>query len=123
MGLQTSPAVLNSHHIITVATTKLHSVIITGNVSGKSIELMLNSGFSISLLAQSIVPEQHNVLPMVLPPVQLKTAAGEPLLIVDWIRAEVCIAHMESSVQQNFIVASSLIAPLILGLDFFSNMD
>ena len=80
---------------------------------------MLDSGSSISLLAQSIVSELYNILPMALPPVQLKTAAGEPLPIIDYIRTQVCIPNMESSVQQNFVVVSSLIAPVILGLDFF----
>ena len=56
---------------------------------------------------------------MALQPAQLKTTAGEPLPIIGCICAEVCITHMESSVQQNVIVVSSLIAPLILGLDFF----
>ena len=56
---------------------------------------------------------------MALPPVQLKTTAGEPLPIIDYIRTQVCIPNMESSVQQNFVVVSSLIAPVILGPDFF----
>ena len=56
---------------------------------------------------------------MALPLVQLKTAADEPLPIIDYIRTQVCIPNMESSVQQNFVVVSSLIAPVILGLEFF----
>ena len=80
---------------------------------------MLDSGSSISLIAHNILSELHNILPMVLPSIQLKTAAGEPLPIIDYIQTQVCIANMESSVQQNFVVVSSLIAPVILGLDFF----
>ena len=116
---QVSPAVRSLQHTITVATTKLHAAMITGMVGGKSVEIMLDSGSSISLLAHSIVPELHNILPVALPPIQLKTAAGEPLPIIDYIQTRVCIANMESSVQQNFVVVSSLIAPVILGLDFF----
>ena len=118
-GQQVSPAVRSLQHTITVATTKLHAAMITGMVGGKSVEIMLDSGSSISLLAHSIVPELHNILPVALPPIQLKTAAGEPLPIIDYIQTRVCIANMESSVQQNFVVVSSLIAPVILGLDFF----
>ena len=118
-GQQASPAVISPRQTITVATTKLHAAIITGKVGGKSVEIMLDSGSSISLLAHSIVPELHNILPTALSPIQLKTAAGEPLPIIDYIQTQVCIANMESSVQQNFVVVSSLVAPVILGLDFF----
>lgn len=63
---------------------------------------MLDLVSSISLLAQSIVLELHNVLPMAVPPVELmiKTATGKPLPIVDCIHAEVCITHMESSFEK-----------------------
>ena len=56
---------------------------------------------------------------MALPSIQLKTAAGDPLPIIDYIQTQVHIAYMESAVQQNFVVVNSLIAPVILGLDFF----
>ena len=90
---------MSPQHTITVATTKLHAAIITGNVGDKSVEIMLDSGSSISLLAQSIVSELYNILPMGLPPVQLKTVVGEPLPIIDYISTQVCISNMESSVQ------------------------
>ena len=119
-GQQASPAIRSPQQTITVATTKLQAAIITGKVGGKSVEVMLDSGSSISLIAHNILSELHNILPMVLPSIQLKTAAGEPLPIIDYIQTQVCIANMESSVHQNFVVVvSSLIAPVILGLDFF----
>ena len=74
---------------------------------------VLNLGFSISLIAYSILPVLHNIIPMVLPSIQLKTAAGGPLPIIDYIQTRVCIVDMESSVEQNFVVVSSLIAPSI----------
>ena len=118
-GQQISPALMSPQHTITVATTKLHASIITENVGSKSVEIMLDSGSSISLFAQSIVSELYNILPMALLPIQLKIVVGEPLPIIDYICTQVCIPNMESSVQQNFVVISSLIAPVILGLDFF----
>ena len=118
-GQQASPAIRSPQQTITVATTKLHAAIITGKVGGKSVEIMLDSGSSISLIAHSILPELHNILPMALPSIRLKTAAGDPLPIIDYIQTQVRIANMESSVQQNFVVVNSLIAPVILGLDFF----
>ena len=107
-GQQISPAVNGPQHTITVATTS-HAAVISGKVGGKSVEIMLDSGFSISLLTQNLVPELHDVLPMELPPIQLKTASGEPLPIIDCICTQVCVANMESPVQQKFIVVSHLI--------------
>ena len=80
---------------------------------------LLDSGSSISLIAHSILPELHNILPMTLSSVRLKTAVDEPLPINDYIQTQVCMANMESSVQQNFAAISSLIAPVILDLNFF----
>jgi len=117
-GRQISPAVNGPQHIITVATTS-HAAVISGKVGGKSVEIMLDSGSSISLLTQNLIPELHDVLPMALPLVQLKTASGEPLPIIDCICTQVCVTNMESLVQQKFIFVSHLIAPVILGLDFF----
>ena len=72
---------------------------ITRKIGGKSVEIILDSGTSMSLLAHSILPELHDILPVA--PIQLKTDAGEPLPIIEYIQIQVCIANMESLYQFN----------------------
>jgi hypothetical protein len=50
------------------------------------------------------------------PTVRLVTAAGTQLPIADYVQAPVKIGNVE--VTQQFLVVDSLIAPVILGIDF-----
>ena len=51
--------------------------------------------------------------------VQLQTASGESLPIIDYVNVAVQLNKMESVVYHDFIIVPKLIAPVILGIDFF----
>jgi len=82
---------------------------------------MLDSGSSISLLAQLNVAQMTNIVQQPVPKILLKTASGVPLPVVQYITASVLIQSMEIPVQHDFFVVSDLIAPAILGLDILQH--
>ena len=89
-----------------------------GKIGHSTLEVMLDSGSSISLLAQSSVAKMTNIIEKPVPRILLRTASGVPLPTVKYITASVLIQNMETPVQHSFFVVSDLIAPAILGLDF-----
>ena len=83
-----------------------------------NLEVMLDSGSSISLLAQANVEQMTNITEKPVPTILLRTASGIPLPIVKYVTASVLIQNMETTLQHDFFVVSDLIVPAILGLDF-----
>ena len=80
---------------------------------------MLDSGSSVSLLSQDTAVQVTGAIAQPLPQIQLQTASGESLPIIDYVSVDVQIGKMKTPVRHNFIIVSSLIAPVILGIDFF----
>ena len=76
---------------------------------------MLDSGSSLSLVRQVMVPRMTNIKPLA-PLPSLVTAPGDPLPIRGYIRAQVRIGQLR--VMHEFIVVDSLVTPVILGADF-----
>ena len=111
----------SSTHTVVVATTKIQTAVITGNIGHSTIEVMLDSGSSISLLAQSSVAQMTNIVENPVPRTLLKTASGIPLPTVKYVTASVLIQNMETPVQHNFFVVHDLITPAILGVDFLQH--
>ena len=91
-----------------------------GSVGHLNLEVMLDSGASISLLAQASVAKMTNTIEKPIPKVLLKTASDMQLPVVNYITASVLIQNMETPLQHDFFVVSDLITPAILGLDFFT---
>ena len=88
-------------------------------MDGISTEIMLDSGSSVSLLSQDTAVQVTGAIAQPLPQIQLQTASGESLPIIDYVSVDVQIGKMKTPVRHNFIIVSSLIAPIILGIDFF----
>ena len=80
---------------------------------------MLDSGSSVSLLSQDTTQKLTGTRPQTIPSIQLQTASGESLPIIDYVSVAVQLNKMESVVYHDFIIVSKLIAPVILGIDFF----
>ena len=79
--------------------------------------MMLDSGLSLSLLQCNSLASMVGVQQLSnRPTVGLVTAAGIPIAIADYVKAPVKIGNVE--VTQQFLVVDSLIAPVILGIDF-----
>ena len=51
---------------------------------------------------------------------QLATASGEPLLVVDHVRAKVKIKELQ--IAHDFLVVDSLVVPIILGINFLQRI-
>ena len=90
-------------------------------MGGIGTKIMLDSGSSVSLLSQDTAVQVTGAIAQPLPKIQLQTASGESLPIIDYVSVDVQIGKMKTPVRHNFIIVSSLIAPVILGIDFSSN--
>ena len=89
-----------------------------GKIGGVAVEMMLDSGSSVSLVTQQVLNgcgSQVERVPAV-ERVRLVTASGEDLPMVDHIQVPVQLGELE--VLHNFVVVESLVAPVILGVDF-----
>lgn len=118
-GQQASPLSVSPNNTIVVATIKSHAASTVGKVGGITTEIMLDSGSSVSLLSQDTAQKLTGARPRPIPQVQLQTASGESLPIIDYISVDVQLDKVESVVYHNFIIVPKLIAPVILGIDFF----
>ena len=107
--------------IITVAAVRTSAAIITGELAGRLVETMLNSGSAVSLVMRNeIITCGDKITTLTsLPPLKLITASGEPLPISGCVRLPVKINQLQVFIH-NFIVVDRLVAPVILGLDFLT---
>ena len=78
-GQQASPIPVSPKRTIIVATIKTQAANIIGKVGNVQIEMLMDSGSSISLLSQDIAKRLKDFSQRPLPPIKLKTASGEIL--------------------------------------------
>ena len=103
--------------MVTVTAVKTKATVTTGKLGGIPCELMLDSGSSVSLAKRDALSKARYVRQTeVKRPVQLVTASGEQLPIVEHIQATVQLGELELS--HHFVVVEKLVAPVILGVDF-----
>jgi len=104
--------------VITVAAVKTNAATIVGKISGIEMEMMLDSGSSVSLVRQDVIAKELRSVSRIPQPASLRlvTASGEPLEIVGHVKAVVSIGNLE--IPHNFIVVDRLITQAILGIDF-----
>ena len=77
----------------------------------------MDSGSSVSLVRRDLLPYIQDAVKLPIPSQpQLVTASGEPLLVVDHIRAKVKIKELQ--LVHDFLVVNSLVVPVILGINF-----
>ena len=88
-----------------------------GRIGGVGVEIMLDSGSSLSLVQRNVLLQANNVMQIQAPrPLQLVTASGEQLPIVEHIRAPIKVGELE--LMHDFVVVDSLVAPVTLEVDF-----
>ena len=88
-GQQASPIPVSPNNTIVVATIKSHAANTFGKVGGINTEIMLDSGSSVSLLSQDTATKMTGARLRPLPQVQLQTASGESLLVIDCVSVDV----------------------------------
>ena len=90
---------------------------LTGELAGKPMEMMLDSGSAVSLVLKEEADKlQDKLTNITIPQVRLITASGEPLQIAGRVQASVKICQL--NVIHQFLVVDKLVTPVILGLDF-----
>ena len=101
-----------------VAAVRSKATVITGRFGGVAAELMLDSGSSVSLVQSDLLARaQGTVQPVkATRPLQLVTASGERLPVLGHIKAPIKLGELE--LLHESVVVESLVAPVILGVDF-----
>ena len=88
-----------------------------GELGGVKVETMLDSGSSVSLVQRGVLRQAKGIKKVEeTKPLRLVTASSDDLPIMDHIRAPVKLGELE--LVQEFVVVESLVAPVILGIDF-----
>ena len=105
-------------HVVTVSAVKCNAAILTGELAGKIMEMMIDSGSAVSLVTKQEVDmlKHDRLLNAPVPKLRLVTASGEPMLITGCIQAPVRISQLE--ITHQFLVVERLVTPVILGVDF-----
>ena len=81
---------------------------------------MFDSRLSVSLVRQKVLSQSPKMTAVTgAEPIQLVTASGDPLTILDRVRAPVKIGDLE--LIHDFVVVENLVSPVILGVDFLHN--
>ena len=102
---------------ITVAAVKSTATVIKGTFGGVAVEMMLDSGSSVSLVQCNVLQYAQNVIPVTTAKsVQLVTASGDKLPILQHVKASIQLGEL--NVLHEFVVVKTLVAPVILGIDF-----
>ena len=101
-------------------TIKSRLAVIPGKICNAVMEVVLDSGSSVSLVQQHVLSQAHGWTSTKTPQgMRLVTASGEDLPIVDYIRARIEIGELD--LIHDFVVVKSLVAHVILVVDFLYN--
>ena len=99
---------------VVVAAVRSQGAIVKGELGNVCVEVMMDSGSSISLMMESFAKNyQNQAAPKGL---KLVSAAKEPIPVIGEVVVPVSVGTLH--VDHNFVVVYSLIIPVILGTDF-----
>ena len=79
-----------------------------GRIGHLNVDIMLDSGSSVSLLAQANVEQMSIIIEKPVPTILLRTASGVPLPVVKYVTASVLIQNMETILRHDFLWLVSL---------------
>ena len=103
--------------VVTVAAVKPKAAATEGRLGGVEVEMMLDSGSSVSLIQKDVLSRAQDVVRIkATKTLRLVTASGDQLPILDHVSAFVQVGELY--VRHEFVVTESLVAPVILGVDF-----
>ena len=109
--------VRNNIHNIVVAAIRTDGSIVDGVLENTVVKLMIDSGSSISLVTRNLTSGRK--LSTAPPGLRIVSAAGDPISILGQITMSIQLGDVKAA--HPFIVVQSLIAPVILGIDFMQN--
>ena len=99
-----------------MAAVRPNAATTSGMIGEYKVEMMLDSGSSISLIQESTaaaLSKEHKMMPSGL---KLVSASGDNIPILGCMTHPLCISELKTT--HSLIVVQSLIVPVILGLDF-----
>ena len=106
----------NVANVVVVATVRSSAAITKGFLDNKEVDMMLDSGSSISLVQESVAIAFSRPIEAVPSGLKLVSAAGDTISVLGCITLPVCLGKLH--VKHPLVVVRSLIAPVILGVDF-----
>ena len=106
------PIVVN----VVTAAVQSSAAVLRGIVGSREVEMMLDSGSTISLIQESVATGLPAVKQLASNELQLVSAAGEPIPVVGRVVLPVQVGGLH--VEHPMIVVQSLITQVILGMDF-----
>ena len=101
---------------VVTAAVRSSAAVLRGIIGSREVEMMLDSGSTISLIQESVVTGLPAVKQLALNELQLVSAAGEPIPVVGRVVLPVQVGGLH--VEHPMIVVQSLITQVILGMDF-----
>ena len=106
---------VDSYSSVVVAAVRTQGSIINGVIENRVVEIMVDSGSSVSLVRENLVTPNHKLAK---PPqgLQLVSAAGEPISVLGQITTNIQLGNVKAD--HCFVVVRSLITPVIVGVDF-----
>ena len=104
--------------VVSVAAIRPNVAVTTGRLGGIGVEIMLDSGSSVSFIRNELLQETEGIV-RIRPdtsPLRLVTASGEELPIFNHIRARIHLGELEF--MHDFVVVNCLVSPVILEVNF-----
>ena len=101
---------------VVIAAVRSNTAIVRGQLGSVDMDMMLDSRSSVSLVRKDILSEVSEVCAAASRELRLVTAAGEPIKVLGYVSVKVKVGQV--SVEHPFVVVKSLIAGVILGIDF-----
>ena len=92
------------------------TAVIQGILGNKEVNMMMDSGSSISLIEQSVAASFPTEASRTESSVRLVSAAGDSIPTLGSITLSVCLGPLRTN--HSLVIVHSLISPVILGLDF-----
>ena len=101
---------------VVVAMVRSSATNTVGIIGGVQVEMMLESGSSISVIRSDILSQTNITRTQAPRQMQLRTASGAELPIVDHGWMQVTLGEL--NLWHDFAIVDSLVVPVILGVDF-----
>ena len=114
-GAGASPATVSPHHTV-VAAAQVSATTVQGRVGDKEVEVMLDSGASISLVQKDTATRLSRSQPVSEASVHVVSATGETIPVLGRVTLPVQVGPIE--VEHSLVVVQSLITPVIIGINF-----
>ena len=101
---------------VVIAAVRSNTPIVRGQLGSVDMDMRLDSGSSVSLVRKGVLSEVSGVCATASRELRLVTAAGEPIPVLGYVSEPVEVGQV--GVEHPFMVVKSLIAGVIIGIDF-----